>query len=221
MARQRPRIARERRREVYAAARTVLVASGYDLFTFDAVAARARASKATLYRHWPSKASLVVAAIKDLSAATEATGAPDCGSLREDLIALYGGCDDLDSMSRVWVLLYVSVATAIPRQADLSEAFRREVAPLRGAEVRQAWERAYARGEISGEADLGMLSSALDGLVLQHAITRGLVPDRTTMVQLIDQIVLTAAVWRSPTGSLPVIRGGPLSLPEAEGRSDP
>ena len=35
---------------------------GYDRLTVDAVAAAARASKATVYRRWPSKAELVLAA---------------------------------------------------------------------------------------------------------------------------------------------------------------
>jgi AcrR family transcriptional regulator len=38
--------------------------AGYDRMTMDAVAARARASKATIYRRWPDKAGLVVAAVR-------------------------------------------------------------------------------------------------------------------------------------------------------------
>ena len=41
----------------------VLAEVGYDLLTMDAVAARAKASKATLYRRWKSKPELVVAAV--------------------------------------------------------------------------------------------------------------------------------------------------------------
>ncbi len=37
--------------------------AGYDRLTMDAVAREARASKATLYRRWESKASLVVEAL--------------------------------------------------------------------------------------------------------------------------------------------------------------
>ena len=42
-----------------------LVASrGYDSLTIDEIAAAARASKATLYRRWPSKAAIVVDAVR-------------------------------------------------------------------------------------------------------------------------------------------------------------
>ena len=56
----RPRIEGERESEILDATIAMLLDSGYDRLTMDAVAGRARASKATLYRRWESKASLVV-----------------------------------------------------------------------------------------------------------------------------------------------------------------
>src|SRR5579885_1268430 len=51
-ARTRPRVEGEREREILEAALVSLVELGYDRLTFDAVAATAKASKATLYRRW-------------------------------------------------------------------------------------------------------------------------------------------------------------------------
>src|SRR3954452_9125622 len=45
----------------------VLGEVGYDRLTIDAVAAKARASKATVYRRWPDKAALVVDAMQTLN----------------------------------------------------------------------------------------------------------------------------------------------------------
>ena len=42
----------------------LLAESGYDQMTVDAVAAEAHSSKATIYRRWPGKAALVVAAVR-------------------------------------------------------------------------------------------------------------------------------------------------------------
>ncbi|WP_297546447.1 helix-turn-helix domain-containing protein [Amycolatopsis sp.] len=42
----------------------LLAEVGYDQMTMDGVAARAHASKATIYRRWPGKAELVVTAVK-------------------------------------------------------------------------------------------------------------------------------------------------------------
>src|SRR3982751_6599693 len=62
--------------------------TGYQGLRVDAVASRAQASKATLYRHWPTKAGLVAEAVRACKA-SEAV-APDTGSLRGDLIDWFG-----------------------------------------------------------------------------------------------------------------------------------
>ncbi|WP_235737098.1 helix-turn-helix domain-containing protein [Nocardioides alcanivorans] len=59
----RPRIEGDRQREILAAALDVLVEVGYDRLTMDAVARAARASKATLYRRWTNKPTLVIDAL--------------------------------------------------------------------------------------------------------------------------------------------------------------
>ena len=59
---------------------------GYDRLTVDAVAATARASKATVYRRWPSKAELVLAAF--IESCRQVAVAPETGTLRSDLLRL-------------------------------------------------------------------------------------------------------------------------------------
>src|SRR5215467_9323345 len=59
---------------------------GYDRMSMDAVAARARASKATIYRAWPNKPDLVCEALAHRLGGTPEP--PATGSLRGDLIAL-------------------------------------------------------------------------------------------------------------------------------------
>jgi len=56
----RPRVEGERESEILDAALVLLCRVGYDRLTMDAVAAEAKASKATLYRRWSSKQSIVV-----------------------------------------------------------------------------------------------------------------------------------------------------------------
>ena len=59
----RPRVEGVREAEILEATLQVLVDVGYDRLTMDAVALRARASKATLYRRWNSKLRLVIDAL--------------------------------------------------------------------------------------------------------------------------------------------------------------
>src|ERR1700734_1414294 len=67
------------------AALELLAEIGYDRLSIDAVAARAKASKMTIYRRWSGKADLVVDALRCPGKTGEV---PDTGSLRGDLQAL-------------------------------------------------------------------------------------------------------------------------------------
>lgn len=75
----------------------LLAEVGYDALTFEAVARRASASKATLYRRWDNKRDMVVAAIKAGPSSDVSPESVDTGSLRGDLLAL---CERLDSTLR-------------------------------------------------------------------------------------------------------------------------
>ncbi|MFF3572906.1 TetR/AcrR family transcriptional regulator [Nocardia jiangxiensis] len=88
---------RVREAEILACVLELLGEVGFEALTFEAVARRARASKATLYRRWETKRDMVVAAIKAGPAAGNSADAVDTGSLRGDLIAL---CERLDTTMR-------------------------------------------------------------------------------------------------------------------------
>jgi AcrR family transcriptional regulator len=74
-----------REQEILRATYELLGEVGYESLRLDAVATRARASKATLYRHWPGKAQLVADAVRMCRAADQEC--PDTGTLRGDLVA--------------------------------------------------------------------------------------------------------------------------------------
>jgi AcrR family transcriptional regulator len=61
--------------------------AGYEAMTMDAVAARAHASKTTIYRRWPGKPELVRAAV-DAYIAGRALRPADTGTLRGDLLSV-------------------------------------------------------------------------------------------------------------------------------------
>src|SRR3954470_7765928 len=74
------------RAAVLSATLEVLVETGYDGLSVDAVAARAGVHKTTVYRRWPTKAELVAAAAADRS--EQPVPVPDTGSLAGALAAL-------------------------------------------------------------------------------------------------------------------------------------
>jgi AcrR family transcriptional regulator len=69
---------------ILAATRELICEVGYDRLTVEAVALRAHAGKATLYRRWPSKAALVLDAMRERH--DDVAALPDTGELRSDLI---------------------------------------------------------------------------------------------------------------------------------------
>src|SRR4029078_1285559 len=96
----RPRVEGVREQEILDAALEVLSEVGYDRLTMDAVAQRAKDSKATLYRRGNSKAKLVVESLARMKTTPEVL--PDTGDLRTDLVEAFcgmGGLDDHDTTS--------------------------------------------------------------------------------------------------------------------------
>jgi len=91
------------------------------------------------------------------------------------------------------VATFASVLTAISRDADFAEAFRREVVGPRIALSQQVWERARARGEVRDGVDLSLLEPALAGIVLHRVFVMGEQPDADLITRVIDQIIMPAA----------------------------
>src|SRR5581483_3007831 len=92
----RPRVEGDREAEILDATLEILATSGYDRLTMDAVATAAKASKATLYRRWDTKAQLVIDALVRAKGSVHLEPV-DTGSLRGDLLGLAcntGGISD-------------------------------------------------------------------------------------------------------------------------------
>src|SRR4051794_29482448 len=168
-------------RETGAAPLGVPPAGASARLTMDAVATRAKASKATLYRRWSNKVSLVIEALQHSKGPADV---PDTGSLRGDLMGVFCGMGGLVDPSTV--ATFASVLTAISRDADFAEAFRREVVGPRIALSQQVWERARARGEVRDGVDLSLLEPALAGIVLHRVFVMGEQPDADLITRVID-----------------------------------
>jgi AcrR family transcriptional regulator len=187
----RPRVEGDRERQILEAALEVLADFGYDRLTMDAVASRARASKATLYRRWSTKASLVIDA---LLLQKGPMVIPDTGSLRGDLIEAFCGMGGLDSQA---VSMLSSVLTAIHRDEEFAHEFRERVVGPKAASARTIYERAVARGEVRADLDVSLFGPALAGILLHRAYLMGEEPTAERIARVIDQIILPAA--QAPT----------------------
>ena len=186
----RPRVEGERESEILDAALALLALVGYDRMTMDAIAAEAKAGKATLYRRWSTKAALVVDAILRSKETLQAPET-DTGSLRGDLIAMacgHGGLSDERTSQTM-----AGVITALHHDPDFAEEFRTRVVQPKLEVGRRVFERARARGEITADLDLDLFAPALAGIVLHRSFVLGLSVDEKTVARVVDEIILPAA----------------------------
>ncbi|MCW2710485.1 MAG: TetR/AcrR family transcriptional regulator [Marmoricola sp.] len=184
----RPRVAGEREDEILEATLHLLLEVGYDRLTMDAVARRARASKATLYRRWESKPSLVVDAM------VRAKQAPsldehDTGSLRGDLVSTFCGSHGPPHDATG---LLGAVITALSSDQEFAQLFREAFIAPKVAVSQAIYTRAIERGEIPADVDVDIIAPALAGILLHRSFVLGIVPDDADIERVIDHVILPA-----------------------------
>ncbi len=144
------------RQRVLQAALDVLDEDGLPGFTMEAVARRAGASKATLYRRWPTVGALLIDA---MDATFQPLPVPDTGHLQTDLAHLLSAFVTLLEHTRYPRLLaaFIDAAERDPTlaalHADLTRR-RREPALI-------VMARARERGQLPGDLDLEVLTDLL------------------------------------------------------------
>jgi AcrR family transcriptional regulator len=185
----RTRITPEREAELYAAVLDLLREVGYDALTMDAVAARTRSSKATLYRQWGGKAELVVKAVRH-GKPGESDGI-DTGSLRGDLHALVTREDDC-GMEQNSALMR-GLAMAMHANPDLRQAFREQLIEPETAAFQRMLRRAVDRGEVCADCPaLDFVVHMMAGGFVVRALIEGQPPTQEFLRSYIDAVVLPA-----------------------------
>lgn len=177
-----------REQAILDAAVALVAEIGYQRVTVDAIAARARASKATMYRKWPGKAELVADALRR-NADGGVTELPDAGSLRGDLIVAVGAiAATFDSTGgRPSLLGMVEALRSDPSLRDLVRGQIDERSRQDGVSI---CRRAVARGEVADEAR----APAVIGLAVAHLFLRtmlgGSPPTVDEQHAFVDRILL-------------------------------
>ena len=187
------------------AALALLAEVGYDRLTMDAVAARARAGKTTIYRRWPGKAELVIDALNSLKGVP---AVPDTGSLRQDLRALAESITSAEGQFGAQVT--IGMVNALAHHAELRRVFREKFIAPRMAGFRKVFERAVARGEMPGGHDLDLLARLFPALALHQLVMSGELPDTRFACQIMDEIVY-------PLATAPSARTSPARMSPPKG----
>ena len=151
------RVRRSRERVLRATAE-LLGESGVGGVSVDEVARRSGVAKTTIYRHWPTRAELVIDACSQLSADLEV---PDTGGVEGDLTALLATVADLLRTAR-WSSVLPSIVDAAERDPDLAGVHRR-IQRGHAAPVRAVLARAVGRGELPPGVDPAAMTAELLG----------------------------------------------------------
>lgn len=140
---------------------------GFQAMTMEAIAARAAASKATVYRHWPSKAALVMDAF--MARVDPAAPFPDTGCAVEDFVRQFRSTAEVFGSGPVHSML-IGLITALPGSAELQHAFRAYYLQPRRAQAEVALRRGQHRGELVPEISFGDLFDQLYGALYFRVI---------------------------------------------------
>ncbi|WP_117429022.1 TetR/AcrR family transcriptional regulator [Mycobacterium marinum] len=174
-----------REAELLAVTLQLLQEHGYDRLTIDAVANTARASKATVYRRWPSKAELVLAAF--IEGVRQVAVAPNTGSLRDDLVKIGEGiCGQAHQQASTIRAVLVEVS----RHPALSDALQRQFVDQRKALIQQVLQQAVDRGEITQAAITDELWDLLPGYLIFRSIIPNRPPTPHTVQLLVDDFIM-------------------------------
>ncbi|ANA97100.1 TetR family transcriptional regulator [Mycobacteroides chelonae CCUG 47445] len=171
--------------ELLAVTLRLLQQHGYDRLSVDEVAAESKASKATIYRRWPSKAELVLAAfIEGLRAQLIR---PNTGSLREDLLQI--GMNALADVRRNTPVMR-GLLIEIERNPDLTKAFRTKFIDQRKLLLDDVLAAAVERGEIEAAAINEELWDLLPGYLVFRSLMPVRSPTANTVRTLVNDVIM-------------------------------
>jgi AcrR family transcriptional regulator len=187
------RLSAERTAGLYDDVLVLLREHGYDGLTMDAVAARSRVSKATLYRQWRGKPGLVVEALRERHAQLAVS---DTGSLRDDLLAI---ARRLGCAAPTEGPLFAAVAHAAHSDPELAVELRRHLfEPLLGA-IRGVLDSAVERGELAPDTPaLEYCALGLMSLMPGRPLMQGRIVDQAFLTGYVESVLLPALGVRLP-----------------------
>lgn len=158
---------------------------GYDAVTMDAIAARAGVGKATVYRRWKGKETLVAEGIAMIVSAIQV---PDTGSTRGDFDMLMRAARGMYGDPATSALLSGLVA-AMARSAPIARAVRTGFVATWRESVARVVERGIARGDLRRGIDLELANDLITGPLLQRFLILGQPVDERLTSDVVDAVM--------------------------------
>jgi len=153
-----------------------------DIYT---LAERAKAGKATIYRHWSGKAQVVAEAIRRRKC-EHTEQVPDTGSLRSDLLS---ALDQMSASITADEAIIAGVMSAMRTDPELAGLMRTEVLNNRG-NLDGIIQRAVRRGELPDGSRADLLYEVVPAVVMHRLVLWGEPTGNEFTTHLVDDIVL-------------------------------
>ncbi|GAS99972.1 regulatory protein [Mycolicibacterium fortuitum subsp. acetamidolyticum] len=158
---------------------------GYDRLTVEAVATEAKSSKATIYRRWPSKTELVLAAF--IEGTRVQLVPPRTGSLRTDLLTIG---TSVCTQAREHGSTMSAIMSEIAHSPQLSAALQSQFVLQRKKLMRDVLTEAVERGEIKAQAIHDELWDVMPGYLVFRSLIPGRPPTEATVRALVDDVLM-------------------------------
>jgi AcrR family transcriptional regulator len=160
---------------------------GYAALTMERIANRARASKASLYRRWPTRIELVTDAVR--YALPDPASPPDTGSLRGDLLAtLRQAAAQLAGPAGEALR---GVLSDVLRDRAQTAEFRRRSQGAGSRTMQEILQRAVQRDEIDASTITPRRLEAGQALLRHHFLFGSEPVADEVIVEIVDDVLLT------------------------------
>ncbi|MEO5851181.1 MAG: TetR/AcrR family transcriptional regulator [Nocardioides sp.] len=170
------------------AAAELVVELGYERVTVDAIAARAHASKATMYRLWPTKGALIAAALRRRAQGPGDVEIANTGTLRGDLLFQVAGI--ANSVTGDGGPSLVNLIEAVRTDADFRDLVRTQIEAASAQAGTALRAQAADRGEGEGALDIPSALGVAVAQLLTTALLTGASPTAEQQHRLVDDILL-------------------------------
>jgi len=176
-----------RRQAILDAAIELLMEVGYDRMSMDALAERARAGKATIYRHWSGKAEVVAEAVR-CRKCDDFSSPEDTGSLRGDLLAVLNR--SRESFTEEDAALLIGMVSAMHDDQELATLVRAQVFEAKQGMYDEIVARAVGRGEPVSAGAAAVANEVSSALFFNRVAMGGGEIDSAFVLHLVDDVVI-------------------------------
>ncbi len=159
--------AEAREQAILDAALELLMEVGYDRLSMDALAERAHAGKATIYRHWSGKAQVVAEAVRRLKHA-----------------GLCVAMTDIESA------ILVGVLSAMRTDPELADLVRSQINDTKIAQFEVIIAEAVRRGELPQGSSADLIGEVVPALFITRLVVLGQPVDEAFAVHVVDDVAL-------------------------------